>query len=197
MVDYKTGKTTFELGDVEAGLGMQMLLYLFIVGDNSRRYLEDQGQLRPAGVLYHKLSDLVVDRGQGSADRLKKMCMEGVVLDDASVLLAMEPGGEKCYIPANLDKGGTPTGSVVTLRQFQLLRRSVERLLVGMADTLLAGDIEALPLQTGDRSPCTRCDYRAVCARDAEAPVTEFKAKGRRTYLEELEAQDEEVSDRG
>ncbi|MBQ4333400.1 MAG: PD-(D/E)XK nuclease family protein [Clostridia bacterium] len=197
VVDYKTGSTAFELGDVEAGLGMQMLLYLFILCDNSRRYLENEGQLRPGGVLYHKLSDLVVDRGQESADRLKKMCMEGVVLDDPSVLLAMEPGGDKCYIPASLDKGGVPTGNVVTLRQFQLLRRTVEGLLVGMADTLLAGDIRALPLQKGDRSPCTWCDYRAVCGRDAEDPVNEFKAKGRRAYLEELDARDEEVSHRG
>ena len=196
VVDYKTGRTTFELGNIEAGLGMQMLLYLFIVCDNSRRYLEEQGELRPAGVLYHKVSDLMVNRGQESADRLKKMCMEGVVLDDPSVLLAMEPEGEKYYIPAKLDKGGVPTGSVVTLKQFQLLRRTVESLLVGMADTLLAGDIAAHPLQTGTYSPCTWCDYRLICGRDPEDAVTEFKPKGLKSYLEELDATDEEVSHR-
>ena len=191
VVDYKTGTKTFEMNELTAGLGTQMLIYLFILCDNSRRYVEE-GALRPGGVLYHPLSDLVVERGQDTAERLKQMRMSGILLDDPSVVLAMERESGGLFVPAKLNKEGQPTGNVVTLRQFDLLRKTVEALLVGMADTLAQGDIAALPLQKGNTLPCTYCDYRAVCARDGEDPVRELTAKSMKQVLADME--DEEVS---
>ena len=192
VVDYKTGTKVFDMNELTAGLGTQMLLYLFILCDNSRRYLEGEGVLRPAGVLYHPLSDLVVDRGQDTAERLKQMRMSGILLDDPSVVLAMEKAGDSLFVPAKLNKEGKPTGNVVTLHQFDLLRKTVEALLVGMADALTQGDIAALPLQKGKHTPCTYCDYRAVCARDGEDPVRELSPKTMKQVLADME--DEEVS---
>ncbi len=196
VVDYKTGSTRFDLCELTAGLGMQMLLYLFILCDNSRRYLEDTGELRPGGVLYHPLSDLVVERGQSDSDRLRRMRMSGLVLDDPAVVLAMEAEGDSHFIPAKLNKEGKPTGHVVTLSQFRLLRGVVEDLLMQMGESLLQGDIAALPLQKGESIPCRFCDYRAVCGRDPEDPVRELEKKAMTAVLEELEAQ-EEVTARG
>ena len=192
VVDYKTGTKVFDMNELTAGLGTQMLLYLFILCDNSRRYLEGEGVLRPAGVLYHPLSDLVVDRGQDPAERLKQMRMSGILLDDPSVVLAMEKGDASLFVPAKLNKEGKPTGNVVTLHQFDLLRQTVEALLVGMADKLTQGDITALPLQKGNTLPCTYCDFRAVCARDGEAPVRELTHRAMKQVLADME--DEEVS---
>ena len=191
VVDYKTGTKTFEMNEITVGLGTQMLLYLFILCDNSRRYLEE-GELRPGGVLYHPLSDLVVDRGQDPTERLKQMRMSGILLDDPSVVLAMEKEGGNLFVPAKLNKEGKPTGNVVTRHQFDLLRKTVETLLVGMADTLANGDIAALPLQKGNTLPCTYCDYRAVCNRDPEDPVRELTAKSMKQVLADMET--EEVS---
>ena len=195
VVDYKTGSTRFDLCELTAGLGMQMLLYLFILCDNSRRYLEDKGELRPGGVLYHPLSDLVVERGQSDSDRLRRMRMSGLVLDDTAVVLAMEAEGDSHFIPAKLNKEGKPTGNVVTLSQFRLLRGVVEDLLMQMGEKLLQGDIAALPLKKGESVPCRFCDYRAVCGRDPEDPVTELEKKSMSAVLEDLEA--EEVTRRG
>ena len=192
VVDYKTGTKTFEMNEITVGLGTQMLLYLFILCDNSRRYLEE-GSLVPGGVLYHPLSDLVVDRGQDTAERLKQMRMSGILLDDPSVVLAMEKEGGNLFVPAKLNKEGKPTGNVVTRHHFDLLRKTVETLLVGMANTLANGDIAALPLQKGNTTPCTYCDYRAVCNRDGEDPVRELAAKSMKQVLADMEA--EEVSD--
>ena len=194
VVDYKTGSTRFDLCELTAGLGMQMLLYLFILCDNSRRYLQDKGDLRPAGVLYHPLSDLVVERGQSDSDRLRRMRMSGLVLDDPAVVLAMEAEGDSHFIPAKLNKEGKPTGNVVTLEQFRILRRVVEDLMMQMGERLLQGDIAALPLKKGESIPCRYCDYRAVCGRDPEDPVTELVKKSMDAVLADLEG---EVSDRG
>jgi len=195
VVDYKTGSTRFDLCEITAGLGMQMLLYLFILCDNSRRYLEDKGELRPGGVLYHPLSDLVVERGKDDGDRLRRMRMSGLVLDNPAVVLAMEAQGDSHFIPAKLNKEGKPTGNVVTLDQFRLLRGVVEDLLMQMGERLLQGDIAALPLKKGESVPCRFCDYRAVCGRDPEDPVTELEKKSMSAVLEDLEA--EEVTRHG
>ncbi len=196
VVDYKTGKKTFEIKEIPEGLGTQMLLYLFILCDNSRRYLEGEGTLRPAGVLYHSFSDLIVERGQDVTQRLKKMRMSGLLLDDPSIVMAMEQGTSGVLIPAKLNKEGNPTGSVATLHQFDLLRKTIEALLVGMADRLASGEIAALPLKKDSNTdPCRYCDYRAVCARDADAAVRELASKSLKQVMEELEAANEEVSD--
>lgn len=191
VVDYKTGTKNFELSELTAGLGMQMLLYLFILCDNSRRYLTEAGVLRPAGVLYHPLSDLTVQRGEDDARRLRSMRMNGLVLDDPGVVLAMEKDGQENFIPAKLDKGGQVKGSAVTPQQFTLLRGVVERLLTDMAGRLMAGDIEAAPLQRGEKAACIYCDYRAVCGRDEDSPTRVLEKRGMKAVLEELEAGEE------
>ncbi len=195
VVDYKTGKKKFEIKEIPAGLGTQMLLYLFILCDNSRRYM-DEGALRPAGVLYHSLSDIAVERGKDATARLKKMCMSGLLLDDPSVVMAMEQNTKGVFIPAKLNKEGAPTGNVATPHQFALLRKTVESLLVGMADKLAAGEITALPLQKDVRTdPCGYCDYKAVCARDSDALARELVSKNLADVMKDLETAYEEVSD--
>jgi len=197
VVDYKTGTKKFDLSELTAGLSMQMLLYLFILCDNSRRYLEAEGDLRPAGVLYHPLSDLVVKRQEDPKARLKSMRMSGLVLDDPGVVQAMEAEAGEVFIPAGLDKGGQVKGHAVTPAQFALLRGVVEQLLTGMAGTLLAGDIAALPLQTGSRLPCEYCDYQAVCGREAEDPVRPLVRRSMKAVLEDLEKDTGEVAAHG
>ena len=117
--------------------------------------------------------------------------MNGLVLDDPGVVLAMEKDGQENFIPAKLDKGGQVKGSAVTLQQFTLLRGVVERLLTAMAGRLMAGDIEAAPLQRGEKSACTYCDYRAVCGRDEDSPTRVLEKRGMKAVLEELEAGEE------
>lgn len=192
VVDYKTGTKKFDLSELAAGLSMQMLLYLFILCDNSRRYMEENGQLHPAGVLYQPLSDLVVKRKESGRQRLKSMAMSGLVLDDPAVVQAMEADAAQVFIPAGLDKGGQVKGSAVTPAQFNLLRRVVEQLLTAMADDLLAGRIEAVPLQRGVSLPCDYCDYRAVCGREPESPARVLEKQSMKAVLERLETADGE-----
>ncbi len=197
VVDYKTGSQDFDINKITQGVNMQMLLYLYTLCDCPRR-LAATDTLTPAGVLYHPLSDLAVSRGDkdnAMQKRLKSMCMHGVVLDDASVVQAMEREPDKVFIPAKIDKGMKVTGDTVTLDQFALLRRVVEQLLVNMAESLLDGDIAAVPLKENERrSACTYCDYRAVCARDEDDPTREVGTKKLKPALKALE-ETWEVSD--
>ena len=199
VVDYKTGSKAFDLNELSAGLNMQMLLYLYTICDHPERFVKDTDELLPAGVLYHPLSDLLVDRREGDkaqTKRLSSMRMDGVVLDDASVVQAMEQDGAKVFIPAQIAKDGKAKGSVLTAAQFTLLRGVVEQLLANMANTLLDGDIAAIPIQKGEFSPCTYCDYRAVCARDEDDSAETLTERSMQQVLEDMEkAAESEVTD--
>lgn len=199
VIDYKTGSKTFDLQELTAGLSTQLLLYLFILCENSRRYLESQGELHPAGVLYHPLSDMYISRSEQNAQtaRLKSMSMNGLVLDDPGVIQAMEKAGEKVFIPAGIGRDGRASGNVITPQQFALLRGVVEKLLTGMAESLLAGDITAMPLERDGRtSPCTYCDYRPICCHEEDDPCRRLSQRSMATVLEALENA-EEVSAHG
>lgn len=98
VVDYKTGRKSFDLTEVWNGLGLQMLLYLFT--------LEDKGEglyglpVEGAGVLYLPARDAVVRGSRGMSEEAwrkaldKELRRSGLVLDDPGVLEAMEPLGE-------------------------------------------------------------------------------------------------------
>ena len=49
VIDYKSGGKDFVLSDVLSGLNMQMLIYLFAIGENGE---EKYGDVFPSGVLY-------------------------------------------------------------------------------------------------------------------------------------------------
>lgn len=189
VIDYKSGHTTFDLSQLTAGQSTQMLMYLYILCDNSRRYMPDGGQVRPAGVLYHPVTDLTVEHDSKNKEqsRLRLMKMDGMVLADSSVVLAMERETAENFIPATLDPAGKPKGNVATKEQFELLRGVIEKLLIQMGESLLAGDIAAIPTRDSQRSACDYCDYQAVCGRDPEDPVRELKSKKFAVAMKELE----------
>ena len=196
VVDYKTGSKKFDLNDLSAGINMQMLLYLFNVCDCPEQFACDR--LQAAGVLYHPLSDLLVDRKKDAnvqKQRLKSMQMNGLVLEDASVVQAMERDNDKCFIPAFIDKDGKAKGSVVSDAQFALLRGVVEQMLVNMANALLDGDIAALPTKKDEKTACEYCDFKAVCARDADDPTSLIGKRDAKQIMEDFEQRLQEVSD--
>ena len=66
VVDYKTGKKSFDLTEVWNGLGLQMLLYLFTLEDRGAQYY---GQpVEGAGVLYLPARDAVIRGSRTMSD---------------------------------------------------------------------------------------------------------------------------------
>ena len=172
VVDYKTGRKSFDLTEVWNGLGLQMLLYLFT--------LEEKGEalygmpVESAGVLYIPARDAVVkgSRTMSDADWRKKLDGElkrsGLVLDDPAVLAAMETAGEEGYrfLPLKVSRStGDITGeSLATAEQLGKLGRHIQRVLEEICRELARGNISADPFWRGpDKNACRYCDYAAAC----------------------------------
>ncbi len=168
IIDYKSSEKNITPEKLGGGINLQMLLYLFSVTDNNGLY---NGYI-PSGVLY---SPVKVSSVTPSAMKKKspdgssfdtKLCPNGLVLSDRAVLNAMENGIGGKYIPAKLGKDDIidEKSSVITSEGMAELKAFTEEMLTDMAESLLSGKIEAVPLvQSTNEKPCTYCDYGDIC----------------------------------
>lgn len=179
VVDYKTGTKTFNLNDLLYGLNLQMFIYLFTLCRNAAGRYGDGKEVLPAGVLYvpAKRPEVAAQRAEDpqkiKAQADKELRMNGIVLNDPGVILAMETSGAGRFIPASVkgeqDDDGTvryavgARSSVASIEQFGILRRHIEKTLTAMAKTLRDGDAAAVPVSGLGYNPCQYCDYISIC----------------------------------
>ena len=168
VMDYKTGHKKFSLGDVWMGMGLQMLLYLFSLGENG--HLLYGKEIVPAGVLYIPARDVMLSETADLSDeeiaekRAKAICRSGLLLDDPAVLNAMENGEAPKYIPVKFKKG-VPTGdALASAERLGLLSEHINKTLRDMAKELHRGSIAADPFYRNQQeNACLHCDYLAAC----------------------------------
>lgn len=174
IVDYKSSGKKFKLSDVMHGLNMQMLIYLFTLWQNGG---EKYGEVTPAGVLYYaakspqKSAERSDDRDKLNEEMQKECRSAGIVLNDCDVVLAMDKDASGLYIPVDFKKG-TMSGSLISLKQLELLKDKADKILVDMANELHSGSIPALPASGANyKMVCDYCDYKSVCGFEENIPV--------------------------
>ncbi len=170
VVDYKTGRKSFDLTDVKNGLGLQMLLYLFTLKDKGKELFGKE--IVPAGVLYLPAREALVagSRAMSEAERRKavdkELTRKGLVLGETDVLEAMEhTDGDFRFLPLRLlAKGGIKGEALVTAERLGKLERHTRKILGEVAAELAAGNIAADPFWRGpQQNACQYCDYAAAC----------------------------------
>ena len=199
VMDYKTGKKSFNLSDVLYGRNMQMLIYLFALKEyGSIKY---GMEIMPAGVLYVPARDVFLQLPRNTTEEkiIKKresaLRRSGLVLDDLSVLEAMENGEEKKYLPVRLTKNGITGDSLVTPNQVATLSEHVFHMLQRAASDISNGKIDCIPYyKSPEDNACLYCEYHAVCAFDESSGDRRrlaWQLKARQVW-EELEARGKE-----
>ena len=174
VVDYKSGVKKFSFSDVEIGLGLQMLLYLFSLQKNSESIYGRA--IEPAGVLYVPARDVIISADSRLSDEEieKKKAAElkrsGLLLGSEDVLRAMEHSPVPRYLPVRINKDGEYTGdALATAEQLGHLSAFVDETLKEMAGQLRAGSISADPLYKSERdNTCLYCDYFSACRFDGK-----------------------------
>ena len=170
VVDYKTGRKSFDLTDVWNGMGLQMLLYLFTLADRGEALYGKE--IVPAGVLYLPARDAVVagSRAMTEAERRKEvdkaLRRSGIVLDEPEVLSAMEDPAEGIrFLPVRVSKSGSISGeALVSAERLGKLARHTDRILREIGQELAAGNIAADPFWRGSQhNACQWCEYAAAC----------------------------------
>ena len=170
VVDYKTGKKSFDLAELRYGLGLQMLLYLFALSERGQTLFGHE--IVPAGVLYTPAREPLLRCPRDTPDEAIKRALKkelrrsGLVLGEPDVLRAMEHSALEtpCYLPVAVKKDGTLTGSLATAEQLGKLSKYVDHLLREITGEVFAGNIDADPCaRTPQQSSCTYCEFAPAC----------------------------------
>lgn len=170
VVDYKSGKKSFDLSDVRHGLNIQMLLYLFALEREGKRVFGHD--VVPAGVLYLPARDVLLTKPRGvdpaalRAAMDKELRRSGLVLSRPEVLRAMEHSAleEPRFLPLSVGKSGGVAGGLATAEELGKLERFVDRLLEKIAAELSGGVIDADPCYTSESdNACTYCEFASAC----------------------------------
>ena len=196
VVDYKTGKKKFDFTDVYNGMGLQMLLYLFALTEIG---MERYGKaVVPAGVLYAPARDVVVKAAGNIGDekiaeeRAKSLLRSGLILEDESVIAAMENGEQPKYLPVKF-KDGKPAGDCLAdIERFAELSRHIKETLSDLAEELHSGSISANPYYRGSaENACLYCEFLDACHFD--------DTKDKTRYVQKLKASEfwEKLGERG
>ena len=169
VVDYKTGRKSFDFTDIQNGLSLQMLLYLFAL---SKPGLLGEEPVS-AGVLYVHAKDVLLSGSRSTADAEcgKKaddlLRRDGLILDQEDVLRAMEDWGEGAprFLPLKVNKAGElKSDYLVKTEQMGKLSRKVMETLEQIAAEMAAGNIDADPYwRSMDINACRWCDYAEAC----------------------------------
>lgn len=164
IIDYKSGEKKFSLSNVYYGMDLQLAIYLTAVCE--------KGEYRPAGMLYFKIDEPVLDRSvakdAASYEReiMKKLKMDGLVLEDDEILKAMdafyESGSD--VIPVGKTSKGlfSAHSKIATESEFASISKHVKRTVKKLCSEILSGESRVSPT----KNACTYCEMKAFCGFD-------------------------------
>lgn len=181
VVDYKTGEKSFSFSELEKGLELQMLIYLFTLckmGDGALKgqLLGEAKQIKPAGIMYFPMRlgkatiEAEVDLSSEEADRLERekigslVRRNGVFLDNESVILAQDKAGKGRYLPEK----GRNKKYYLDEQGFDALYDKLRGTLEKIGKELFDGEARAIPLDSSENGSCKYCQNKAICRRRAK-----------------------------
>ena len=176
IIDYKSSPKDLNLSEIFAGQKLQMPLYMKAIIENGKQKF---GECLPAGMFYFPANEAEVDSGKAKNEEEKaielqkkhKLC--GMFLDESGAYVSIEPEGKGIYSPVKINSGELKSTSIYSQKQFDILSKYIEHLLVKNANEILNGDITVNP----KKEACTFCDYYDIC-----------KFKGELADIEKLES---------
>lgn len=170
VMDYKTGRKSFDFTEVWNGIGLQMLIYLFALQAKGELALGEKDPV-PVGVLYLPARDKIVS-GERDMDsdalrekKDKELIRSGLLLHDLDVLEAMEHTATSAprFLPIKVDKGGKLSGdSLVSMEQMGKLKSHIERILRDISKEFSSGNVDADPYY-GKVNACEYCEFASAC----------------------------------
>lgn len=204
IIDYKTGRTKFELTELFYGLQMQLVVYLDAAMEKEQRRYPDK-QVLPAGIFYYNIADPMVEKAEDmdeeekEAEILKTLRMNGLVnsQEEAISHLDRRIETESDVIPVAYKAGiiQEAKSSIASEKRFSALTGFVNRKIRDMGREILDGRITVDPYKRGEKTACDYCPYHGICGFDLKTKgygFRRFKSMKPEAVWEEIEKNDEE-----
>lgn len=192
VVDYKTGRKSFDYCDIVNGYGMQMLLYLFALQDSGEAVVGENAI--PAGVQYFPArvplikTDGALSEEEAKLTRVSEWKRKGLLLSDEAVLTAMENTDTPVRMPISRKKDGTISGNIADYGQFLNLRKFVFRRVGKIVDEIASGNVSPNPYTRGTSfNACTFCPYGMICHKASVKERRNYRAISDKEFWSEVE----------
>lgn len=170
IIDYKTGRESFDKTEARTGYRLQLMLYLAAAQGNSRK---------PAGVFYFLISDPKIDvsgqRLSGITEMISKELkgefkLKGILVDEPEVIKNIagefEESSEVIALSKKKDGEFRKTEALLSEAEFEELQGQVKAVTDKLCEDLVGGNIDIRPKKSGEEIPCTYCEYRGICRFD-------------------------------
>lgn len=200
VIDYKTGGTTFDLGELCYGLQMQLVVYMNAAVEMQKELHRDK-QVIPAGIFYYHMSDPIIKEPGPNKDLeeliLQELCLNGLVQDSDEVIAHMdkELSGSSKVIPVARNKNGelSKTSRVLSEEDFRVISEFAKERVRRAGAGILEGEAEIAPYSLGDKTGCSYCPYHAICGFDEKIEGYRYRELDKLNSEEALEKMREEV----
>lgn len=175
VVDYKTGAKKFHRNDVEIGINIQLLLYLFSVlrcppGDFRERLTgKEDGEIRAAGAIYLSARPGETDANtllsREDAFRLAEENADrsGILTDDERVLRAMEVDLEGKYIPYKTNVKDKRSNADLSPEEMDEMEMTMLNSIARVGTEMCSGAAGAVPQIFHNQDPCKYCVMKEIC----------------------------------
>jgi ATP-dependent helicase/nuclease subunit B len=197
VIDYKSGHSTLDMGQIFYGLQLQLMVYLSASMELQQKKNPDC-KVEPAGVFYYNIDDPIVDKTSDvEAAILKELRMNGLVNEDMHVSKYLDTsfmdaegnikGSVKSdVVPIETNKDGYPTkrSQAASSRQFKEMTEYVNNKIVEIGREILDGRAEVNPYKLGERTACDYCAFQGICGFDVKLPGNRYH------QLKKLEKED-------
>lgn len=168
IIDYKSGEKKFSLSNIYYGMDLQLAIYLTAVCE--------EGNYQPAGMLYFRIDEPVVDRSAALDDEsyekevMKKLKMDGLVLKDDEVVSAMDAmyaeGSD--VIPVRKTSSGDfdRYSKIATAEDFAAISKHAKSTVRKLCNEILQGVSSVSPT----KNACAYCEMKSLCGFDIQVP---------------------------
>ncbi|HEX3020773.1 MAG TPA: helicase-exonuclease AddAB subunit AddB [Lachnospiraceae bacterium] len=188
VIDYKSGHSALDMGQVYYGLQLQLAVYLSASLELQDKLYQDR-KVEPAGIFYYNIDDPIVDKTDHVEQAiLKELKMNGLVNADMNVAKYMDtsfmneegsikPSVKSDVIPIETNKDGYPTkrSSIASTKQFKEITDYVNGKVIELGREILEGTTSVNPYQLGDRTACDYCNYQGICGFDVKLPGNRYR----------------------
>ena len=171
IIDYKTGHEEFNRKEVEAGLRIQLMLYLEAAQEEKRK---------PAGVFYFLIRepehtpDIMPGNDEESKHEIDEIIresykMDGILLDDDNVIREIAGDFEGASSVVNLKRNNDGSMNayskkrLLTEEEFAELQDTVREVTGEICKDIAKGKISVKPKKTSKIDPCKYCTYTNIC----------------------------------
>lgn len=165
VIDYKSGSTRYNKESFEAGIQLQLPLYIKALDDE---YMSAGMYYMPISVSAYKDKDKDIN-----SDSLKGYQLSGPTLEDRNILAASDnslsdEGVKSEIINAEITKKGeiSARSSVLSEQDFENVKKQALKIAENTALKIFSGETKAFPLKTSSKNACSYCSYKHICRFD-------------------------------